>query len=187
MHYYFGRGKGKTTAALGLAMRAAGHGMRALVVQFMKTSNRYGELRSFRKLGDRVEIRQMGRPCRNPARDENGFVCDGCMLCHVDPSAPDPEDVECARHALEAGREALASGDYELVILDEAGYAVEMGLVAGSSVVEALSSRAEDVEAVVTGGARIEELVEASHYASEFVELKHHYQDGISEVMGIDY
>ncbi|MFQ6001358.1 MAG: cob(I)yrinic acid a,c-diamide adenosyltransferase, partial [Anaerolineae bacterium] len=107
---YTGEGKGKTTAALGLAMRAAGHGLRVYIIQFMKGWPNYGELKT---VGGhpRITLRQFGRPE------------------FVDPEKPEPVDREMAQEALREARQVLTSGSYDLVILDEVNVALKYGLI----------------------------------------------------------
>jgi cob(I)alamin adenosyltransferase len=187
VHYYPGRGKGKTTAALGLALRAAGHGLKTCFIQFLKISNRYGELAAVKKLGGLIEIRQFGSPCRNPGAADPGFVCAGCMACHVNPDDPRPEDIECAKKALEFAAASLESGAYGLVVCDEIGYAVELGLISPADVAGMLKKRNPQTEAVLTGGALYDEIAALCDYVTEISEIKHHYRSGLVEVKGIDY
>ena len=187
LHYYPGRGKGKTTTALGAAMRAAGCGWKTLFIQFLKTSNRYGELEAVRGLGGLIEIKQMGHPCLHPDRNEPGFVCTGCMACHVDPANPDPAHGKYARTALDFACKNLEKPVYDLVVLDELGYTMELGLLSADEIAGVLSKKSKDVEVVVTGGKLVKEIAQIADYVTEITEIKHHFQLGIKEVKGIDY
>ncbi len=108
---YTGNGKGKTTASLGLAFRAAGHGFRVRVLQFMKGSTVYGELAAARRLAPELSIEQVGRDT------------------FVSRSHPDPEDVRFAREGFDKAKQDVLSGDYDLVVLDEINCAVDFGLL----------------------------------------------------------
>lgn len=183
---YDGDGKGKTTAAFGLAMRAIGHGLRVQVIQFLKCSNRYGELRTAAQLAPLLEVTQTGAPCRSDDGSPD-FVCTGCMKCHVDPANPGPEDFEWARRGLELARTKSTDGSCDILILDELNYALSMNLLDAAEAVEVISSRSPNVEIVVTGRGTPEQLVQIADLITTAVEVKHHYAKGISQVEGIDY
>ena len=129
IHVYTGDGKGKTTAALGLGMRAAGHGKRVLMIQFMKGQTNYGELESAKRLPG-FSIVQFGRPD------------------FVDKNNPDPRDIEGAREALGYAREAMKLGNCEVLILDELNVALDFGLVSLSEAKDLLAARPEGMEIV---------------------------------------
>jgi len=165
-----GPGKGKTTAALGLAFRAVGSGLKVLMVQFLKGSWHYGELDTAALLGpDKIEIRPMGR----------GFVKLGGEI--------DPADRKAAEEAWAFAREQILSGRYDLVILDEINYAVSYGLLPVAGVVETLSQKPEMVHVVLTGRNAPAEIVERADLVTEMREVKHPYQKGIAAQRGIEY
>jgi len=165
-----GPGKGKTTAALGLAMRAVGSGLRVLMVQFIKGSWHYGELDAAEMLGpDTLTIRPMGR----------GFVKLGGEI--------DPEDQKAAEEAWAFAREKLFSGEYDMIILDEINYALNYGLLSVGPIVEALKHKPERVHVVLTGRSAPAEIVEAADTVTEMREVKHAYQKGIEAQRGIEY
>jgi cob(I)alamin adenosyltransferase len=165
-----GPGKGKTTAALGLAMRAVGSGLRVLMVQFIKGSWHYGELDAAEMLGkDKLTIRPMGR----------GFVKLGGEI--------DPEDRKAAEEAWAFARAQLFSGDYDMIILDEINYALNYGLLAVGPIVEALKQKPERVHVVLTGRSAPAEIVELADTVTEMREVKHAYQKGIEAQRGIEY
>lgn len=166
LHIYTGDGKGKTTAALGLALRAAGAGLKVLIIQFVKGMS-YCELESLKRFSDLITVRQCGRNC---------FI----------NREPEPEDIECARRGLEKAREALASGEYRLVILDEANIAVHFGLFAPGDLLEAVGSRRPEVEVVVTGRRAAPELLEAADLVTEMKEVKHYFSRGVPARRGIE-
>jgi cob(I)alamin adenosyltransferase len=168
---YTGPGKGKTTCALGTAFRAVGQGLRVLMVQFIKGSWHYGELDAAKILGDdKFEIRPMGR----------GFV-------KVGGAETDPEDIRLAEECWETGREAIYSGKYELVILDEINYTISYKMLDATKVAEALKGRPEQVHVICTGRNAHPLLVEAADLVTEMKEVKHPYTKGILAQRGIDY
>jgi len=167
---YTGNGKGKTTAAMGMVLRNAGHGRRVLVLQFMKgPGNFYGETEAIRKYLPGVEIVQGGR---------DTFVSRSC---------PDPEDVRLAQVTLEKAALALASGDYQLVVLDELNCAVDYGLVSESQVLAALERRASGVDVILTGRYAPAGVLERADLVSEVVEVRHHYRAGVSARAGVEH
>jgi cob(I)alamin adenosyltransferase len=165
-----GDGKGKTTAALGMAVRAIGQGMRVVVLQFLKGSWKYGELNTAERLAPDLVIRPLGE----------GFV-------HVDPQNADPKDVECAKRAWEVCKEALFSGDYGMVIFDEVNTAVSYGLLPVEEVVAALQQRPPAVHVVLTGRDAHPKLVEMADLVTEMTEVKHPYASGAPARKGIEY
>ncbi len=167
---FTGNGKGKTSAAMGIALRAVGQGFKVLMIQFLKGSWHYGELDAAPMLGGQFEIRPMGR----------GFV-------KVGTEKPDPEDIRAAEQAWEAALEAIRSGGYELVILDEINYAIHYGLLPIDPVLEALAGRPEQVHVIATGRNAHPRLLEAADLVSEIKEIKHPFQQGILAQRGIDY
>ena len=168
---YTGPGKGKTTCALGTAFRAVGQGLQVLMVQFIKGSWHYGELDAAKMLGDdKFEIRPMGR----------GFV-------KVGGAETDPEDIRLAEECWETGRQAIYSGKYELVILDEINYTISYKMLDAAKVVESLKGRPEQVHVICTGRNAHPLLVEAADLVTEMKEEKHPYTKGILAQRGIDY
>ncbi len=170
-----GPGKGKTTAALGLAFRAVGQGLRVLMVQFIKGSWHYGELDSAelinKALGEeRFTITPMGR----------GFV-------KIGAEKPDPEDVRLVEQAWEFARNAITAGQHDLVILDEINYAISYHMLDAEKVVETLRQKPEMVHVVLTGRNAHPSITEAADLVTEMREVKHPYQKGIVAQKGIEY
>ncbi|HUA99208.1 MAG TPA: cob(I)yrinic acid a,c-diamide adenosyltransferase [Terracidiphilus sp.] len=165
-----GPGKGKTTAALGTAMRAVGNGMRVLVLQFLKGSWHYGELDAAEAFGGNLVLRQMGR----------GFV-------KVGGAETDPEDVRLVEEAWNEARAAIDSGDWDMVVLDEINYAIGYGMLDPAVVAEALRGRPEMVHVILTGRNAHPLLVELADTVTEMREVKHAYQKGILAQRGIEY
>lgn len=165
-----GDGKGKTTSALGMALRAVGQGLRVAVLQFLKGSWKYGELDASEKLAPQLRIKPLGE----------GFI-------HVDPDDPDPKDIECAERAWKVCREALFSGDYDMVILDEVNNAVAYGLLPVDDVIDALQRRPPAVHVVLTGRGAHHRIVELADIVTEMIEVKHPYRSGKEARKGIEF
>jgi cob(I)alamin adenosyltransferase len=165
-----GPGKGKTTAAMGTALRAVGNGMRVLMLQFLKGSWHYGELDAVVPFGSNFVLKQMGR----------GFV-------KVGGAETDPEDTQLVEAAWEEARQAIFSGDWDMVILDEINYAIGYGMLDPAMVAEALRTRPEMVHVILTGRNAHPLLVELADTVTEMREVKHAYQKGILAQRGIEY
>jgi len=165
-----GPGKGKTTAALGTALRAVGNGMRVLMLQFLKGSWHYGELDAAETFGSNFVLKQMGR----------GFV-------KVGGAETDPEDIRMVEAAWEEAREAIYSGEWDLVILDEINYAIGYKMLDPAIVADALRDRPEMVHVILTGRNAHPLLVELADTVTEMREVKHAYQKGILAQRGIEY
>jgi len=165
---YTGDGKGKTTAALGLALRAAGYGLRVHIVQFLKGWEHYGELAGV-KLLPSVTLRQFGR---------SGFV---------NPKRPLPQDYDLARAALADVRAAMLSGEVDIVILDEVNNALELGLLPVEAVLALLDERPANVELVLTGRGAPAAIRERADLVTEMQAVKHPYDSGLVARKGIEY
>ncbi len=163
---YMGDGKGKTTSALGMALRMAGAGGKTLIVQFMKGWP-YSEVRSLSLLPG-VTLVQTGRP---------DFVY---------PDSIDPVDYEEAKRGLAAATEGVKSGEYDLVILDELNVALSFGLLELTPVLELVEGRPRHTELVFTGRNPPRELVDAADLVTEMSEIRHPYQKGVLARKGID-
>jgi cob(I)alamin adenosyltransferase len=163
---YTGDGKGKTTAALGLALRAAGHGMRTYVGQFMKGQH-YGELEALRD-HPLITIEQYG---------------DASCIRREEVTA---EHGAQARRGLERARRAMLSGQYHIVVLDEVNVAIWFGLLGVEDVLSVLDERPGEVEVVLTGRRAPPELIERADLVTEMREVKHYYQQGVPAREGIE-
>lgn len=169
MQVYTGDGKGKTTAALGLALRAAGHGLRSIIFCFMKTHDTYGEILGAGRFPPEIAIRAVGRET------------------FVDRDDPAPEDVRAAREGFAAAREAALSGEYDLVVLDEFNLILDFGLVPVDEALALFRDRPRHVEIVLTGRSAPPAVLEAADLVTDMVERKHYYPTGVYARRGIDY
>ena len=165
-----GPGKGKTTAALGTALRAVGNGMKVLMIQFLKGSWHYGELDAVQAFGSNFVLKPMGR----------GFV-------KVGGAETDPEDIRLVQAAWDEARAAINSGQWDMVILDEINYAISYNMLDAAVVAEALRARPEMVHVILTGRNAHPLLVELADTVTEMREVKHAYQKGILAQRGIEY
>jgi cob(I)alamin adenosyltransferase len=165
---YTGDGKGKTTAALGLALRAAGHNWRVLIVQFMKGDPEYGEVKAVRFVPG-IELHQFG------------------LKTFVKRGSPDEEDVRLANKGLKFAQAAIKGGGYQMVILDEVNVAIDYGLLSLSEVLQLVKECPKDVELVLTGRNAPPELIAAADLVSEVREIKHPFQKGVVNRVGIDH
>ena len=165
---YTGNGKGKTTAALGLALRAAGCGLRSYIGQFLK-GQAYGELAAVRKLRPLITIEQFGR---------KGFV-------HVTEN-PDEEDIRRARAGLEKCRRAMLSGRFAIVVLDEINVALHFRLLGEKDVLCLLDQKPAEVEVVLTGRYAPPSLIRRADLVTEMKDKKHYYARGVRARTGIE-
>lgn len=165
---YTGNGKGKTTAALGLALRASGHGLRVLIIQFMKGWPNYGELQGVRRLPG-VELRQFGR------------------AEFVDKDNPDPADIRMAHDALQAAAEVIARGECDILILDEVNVALDFGLITLDEVMRLLDAKPPTMEVVLTGRNAHPDIVRRADLVTEMLDIKHPYAQGVQARKGIEY
>jgi cob(I)alamin adenosyltransferase len=165
-----GPGKGKTTAAMGTALRAVGNGMKVLMLQFLKGSWHYGELDAVKAFGESFVLKQMGR----------GFV-------KVGGAETDPEDIRMVEAAWDEAREAILSGEWDMVVLDEINYAIGYGMLDPAKVVETLKVRPEMVHVILTGRNAHPSLVEIADTVTEMRQVKHAYEGGVLAQRGIEY
>lgn len=161
-----GNGKGKTTAALGLAMRAVGTGLKVVMIQFIKGGWRTGEQVSAKKLG--FELRQMGEGFTWITQDRE-------------------RDTACAEAAWQYGKECMDSGNYDLVILDEINIALGFDYLDLSDVLATLKNRSKDLHVALTGRGAKDELLEIADLATEMREIKHPFNKGIKAQQGIEF
>jgi cob(I)alamin adenosyltransferase len=165
-----GPGKGKTTAAMGTALRAVGNGMKVLMLQFLKGSWHYGELDAVKHFGDNFVMKQMGR----------GFV-------KVGGAEPDPEDIRLVEQAWNEAEHAIMSGGWDLVILDEINYAISYRMLDAAKVVETLQHKPEQVHVILTGRNAHPTIIELADTVTEMRQVKHAYEKGVLAQRGIEY
>ena len=163
---YTGNGKGKTTAALGLALRAAGAGLPVFVAQFVKGME-YSEIPAIKRFSDLITIKQYGR---------------GCFIYNE----PAQDDIEAEQKGLKDVREVLCSGTYKLVILDEANIATYFRLFSGNDLLELINAKPADVELVITGRNADPRVMEKADLVTEMREIKHYYNEGVEARTGVE-
>lgn len=168
---YTGKGKGKTTAALGMALRATGYSHKTCMIQFIKGSWHYGEMTSSKRLEPEFELTAIGK----------GFV--GIL----DDKTPREIHQKIADEAVEISKEKILSGKYDIIILDEINYAVNLGLVSMEKVLELIKIKPLHLNLVLTGNYAKPELIEAADLVTEMREIKHPFQQGIRAKKGIDF
>ena len=168
VHVYTGDGKGKTTASLGLALRAAGNGLSVLIIQFLKGQEMTGERKAVERFAPDVEIRPRGR--------------DGVLR----PDDVIGKDSELAAAALEESRQEIANGKCDLVILDEINTACSLGLVPVERVLEIMDAKPDGLELVLTGRGATAEIVEKADLVTEMREVKHYFNSGVMARRGIE-
>jgi cob(I)alamin adenosyltransferase len=165
---YTGNCKGKTTAALGLAFRAMGHGLKTYIGQFIK-GQEYGELKAAQMVSPYITIEQYGR---------GAFI-------HVSRS-PEPVDVDCARQGLSKAAEAMLSGCYDIVVLDESLTACFFNLISPDDILTLMSQKPDGLELVLTGRYAPAEIISRADLVTEMVEVKHYFTQGVPARAGIE-
>jgi cob(I)alamin adenosyltransferase len=166
VHVYTGDGKGKTTAALGLTLRAAGAGWKVFMAQFLK-GTASSELVALKLLGHSVVVRQYGR---------------SCLIDHE----PVQADYDCATEGLFECKRAIMSEAYQLVILDEANVAVAFDLLHVEDIIELIDCKPPEVELVITGRWAHPRIIERADLVTEMLEIKHYYQQGVLARTGVE-
>jgi len=165
---YTGEGKGKTSAAFGLALRAIGRGLKVYIIQFIKGGFDYGELYVVEKLPN-LTVKAFGR---------GKFVT---------KTPPDEEDVKLAEEAFELAKKIVKSGKYDLVILDEINIAVSLRLIDLKEVVKLIKNKPSNVELILTGRYAPKEIIESADLVTEMKEVKHPYTKGLPPRKGIEF
>jgi len=171
---YTGDGKGKTSAALGAAVRASGYGWKIYILQFMKGSWHCGEIDGIKKLAPPhggVVMEQIGK----------GFYK------IIDDNLPEEEHKKTARHALNRARQMMHSGEYQLVILDEINFAIDLGLLPLEDVIKLLQEKPSRLHVILTGRNAKPEIIEMADLVTEMKEIKHPFQQGYKGKKGIDF
>ena len=168
---YTGKGKGKTTAALGIVLRAVGYKKKICMIQFIKGSWHYGEMNSSKRLEPEFEMVAIGK----------GFV--GI----IDDKSSRDDHEKIAKEAIRISNEKIQSGNYDIIILDEVNYAVNLELVSVNDVLSLIKSKPKKIDLVLTGNYAKPEIIEAADLVTEMKEIKHPFQHGIKAKEGIDF
>lgn len=170
---YTGNGKGKTTASLGLAMRALGRCWKVLIIMFTKGGDNYGELYSFRNL--------------SPEIAENLTIIQAGLDRIVYADNKSEEDAKAIQKGWEFAKKAIKNDEYNLIILDEANIAIDLGFIDLKEMLEVLKNKPEDMEIVLTGRNAKEEIIDIAHLVSEIQPRKHYWDTGVEARKGIEY
>ena len=163
---YTGNGKGKTTAAIGLAVRAAGAGLKVFIAQFIKQGN-YSEIKTLKKLSDMITVEQYGK-----GRFVNG--------------KPTAEDFDIVEKGFKRAKQVMLSGKYDVIILEEANVAVKYGLIPVQELINMIISKPESVEMVITGRNASPLILDIADLVTEMKPVKHYYNKGVKARLGIE-
>ncbi len=163
---YTGDGKGKTTAALGLSLRAAGAGLSVYIAQFMKMGE-YSEIKALQRFSDCITIEQYGY---------NHFI----------KGKPAPQDIEAAQNGLKNATKKMLSGNYNLIILEEGNTASMCGLLTINDILDVISQKPDSCELVITGRGADPQIIEKADLVTEMKEIKHYYKQGVKARVGIE-
>lgn len=198
IHIYTGNGKGKTTAALGMALRAIGQGLKVFVIQFMKGGAYTGEFISAKNFLPNLEVVQFGRPClkeqkqfklknlgSEPAFDfiREEIECGDCRYCFLN----DEIQKDYVEQAFKKAMETVNNGQYQLVILDEINLALAYGFLETERVIALLKNKPEHVEVILTGRNAPSELIQFADLVTEMKMRKHYYDEGVAARRGVEY
>lgn len=163
---YTGNGKGKTTAAIGLSIRAAGAGLKTFIAQFIKMGD-YSEIKALRRFSDLIRVEQFG-------------------LGRFTSGKPSPEDIEAARNGLEKVRFIMDSDEYKIIILEEANVAVKFGIITVEDIIELIVNKPFETELVITGRGASDQIIEKADLVTEMKPVKHYFQNGVPARTGIE-
>ena len=163
---YTGNGKGKTTAVLGLSLRAAGAGLKVYIAQFMKLGD-YSEIKALQRFNDQITIKQFG---------QGKFI----------RNKPSEEEITSARQGLAEAKTALLSGNFDVVVLEEGNVAVACGLFSENELLEVIDMKPDAVELVISGRGALPSVIEKADLVTEMKEIKHYYQKGVAARVGIE-
>jgi len=163
---YTGNGKGKTTASLGLSLRAAGAGLKVFIAQFLKQGD-YSEIRALERFSDLIRIEQYG-------------------LGRFIKGKPTEEEIQAAQKGLQEVKEAMLSREYDVIIVEEGNVAATCGLFEVQKLLELISKKPDGLELVITGRGAAPEVIEQADLVTEMKEIKHYYQKGVTARVGIE-
>ncbi len=166
VHVYTGDGKGKTTAALGLSIRAAGAGLRVFIAQFIK-SDEYSEIKALKRFSDLITVEQFGL---------GGFI----------GGNPSSGDIEAAQKGIARVKEIISSGKYDVVVLDEANIAVKYKLFSEQDLLDIIDAKSKNIELVITGRDAATKIIEKADLVTQMKAVKHYFQNGVEARVGIE-
>jgi cob(I)alamin adenosyltransferase len=166
VHVYTGDGKGKTTAALGLSIRAAGAGLRVFIAQFIK-SDEYSEIKALKRFSDLITVEQFGL---------GGFI----------GGNPSSGDIEAAQKGVARVKEIISSGNYDVVVLDEANIAVKFKLFSEQDLLDIIDAKSKNMELVITGRDAAPKIIEKADLVTQMKAVKHYFQNGVEARVGIE-
>ena len=166
VHVYTGDGKGKTTAALGLSIRAAGAGLRVFIAQFIK-ADEYSEIKALKRFSDLITVEQFGL---------GGFI----------GGNPSSGDIEAAQKGVARVKEIISSGKYDVVVLDEANIAVKYKLFSEQDLLDIIDAKSENIELVITGRDAAPKIMDKADLVTQMKALKHYFQNGVEARVGIE-
>lgn len=166
VHVYTGDGKGKTTAALGLSIRAAGAGLRVFIAQFIK-SDEYSEIKALKRFSDLITVEQFGL---------GGFI----------GGNPSSGDIEAAQKGIARVKEIISSGKYDVVVLDEANIAVKYKLFSEQDLLDIIDAKSKYIELVITGRDAAAKIIEKADLVTQMKAVKHYFQNGVEARVGIE-
>ena len=166
VHVYTGDGKGKTTAALGLSIRAAGAGLRVFIAQFIK-SDEYSEIKALKRFSDLITVEQFGL---------GGFI----------GGSPSAGDIEAAQKGAARVKEIVSAGNYDVVILDEANIAVKYKLISEQDLLDIIKAKSKNLELVITGRDAASKIIDTADLVTQMKAVKHYFQNGVEARVGIE-
>ena len=166
VHVYTGDGKGKTTAALGLSIRAAGAGLRVFIAQFIK-ADEYSEIKALKRFSDLITVEQFGL---------GGFI----------GGNPSSGDIEAAQKGVARVKEIISSGKYDVVVLDEANIAVKYKLFSEQDLLDIIDAKSENIELVITGRDAAPKIMDKADLVTQMKAVKHYFQNGVEASVGIE-
>ena len=165
-HIYTGNGKGKTTAAIGLAIRAAGAGLKVFLAPFVK-GGKYSELKTLEMLSEQITVEQFGLP-------------------HFIKGKPSMPDMDAARIGFQKLKASMVSGRFDMIIVDEGNVAVSYGLLSKKDILDLIAMKPENLELVITGRGALPEIIEKADIVTEMKAIKHYYDKGVNARIGIE-
>lgn len=185
---YTGNSKGKTTAALGLSIRAIGHGYKVAFLQLMKGSNYYGELVTLKRLSEDIFHKQFGRPCPHSGDIKEGTgKCIGCGNCFIRKGDDITDDRKEALQALEFIKEQMHSGKFDIMVLDEILNCIYFDLLTEQEVLDLLNQKPDKLEVILTGRNASKGIIDRADLVTNMEMIKHPYEKGIMARRGIEY